>query len=189
MRFTKKPSKLVLTLLLPLAALALIAAGCGSDDDDDTTAAAAPAESATTAEAADDAGSEQGDAGGEQKQKPKRDGTTISTSDSQFGEVLFGAGDRAIYTFDKETSSESQCHGDCAVDWPPVLTEGAPQADGDVAEGKLGTTKRDDGATQVTYEGQPLYYYHNDPAGVVGCHDVPGFGGLWLAIDSSGAAV
>ncbi len=179
-----RPRKPILILLLPLAALALIAAGCGSDDGGETTAAAAETEATTEAAAPEDSSS-----GGEQNQQDTADGTKISTADSQFGDVLFGAGQRAIYIFDKETGPESECFDDCAVEWPPVLTEGDPQAEGDVAEGKLGTIDRGDGTTQVTYEGQPLYYYFNDPPDVVGCHNVPGFDGLWLAIDASGASV
>jgi predicted lipoprotein with Yx(FWY)xxD motif len=169
--------------LLALAALALIAAGCGSDDSsEETTPEAAAAETATPEpepEPAEPAS----------KPKPKPKGTALTTAGSQFGDVLFDEDQRAIYIFDKEQSSESECYGDCAVEWPPVLTKGDPQAEGAVKSGKLGTTKRDDGKLLVTYEGQPLYYYHDDPDGVVGCHNVPGFGGLWLAIDASGAAV
>jgi predicted lipoprotein with Yx(FWY)xxD motif len=166
-----------------LAALALIAAGCGSDDSSKETTTEAAAAETTTPEP------EPAEPASEPKPKPKPKGTALTTAGSQFGDVLFDEDQRAIYIFDKEQSSESECYGDCAVEWPPVLTKGDPQAEGAVKSGKLGTTKRDDGKLQVTYEGQPLYYYHDDPDGVVGCHTVPGFGGLWLAIDASGAAV
>ncbi|MCE3266579.1 MAG: lipoprotein [Solirubrobacterales bacterium] len=53
----------------------------------------------------------------------------------------------------------------------------------------LGTTERDDGSVQVTYNGQPLYYYAHEEPGEVTCHDVEEFGGLWLVLDAAGDAV
>ncbi len=180
-------SKRMPFLLLSLFAAALIAAGCGDEDGGGATTAAAEAESAAEET---DTGEEQP---AEQATKPEKEqepaGKGITLADSQFGDVLFDESDRAIYIFDLETTSESECYGDCAVAWPPVLTKGDPKASGGVKQSKLGTTKRDDGTLQVTYAGQPLYYYVDDPKGEVLCHNVPGFGGLWLAIDASGKSV
>jgi predicted lipoprotein with Yx(FWY)xxD motif len=50
-------------------------------------------------------------------------------------------------------------------------------------------TERDDGTTQVTYDGRPLYYYVDEGPGQVLCHNVDEFGGLWLAVQPSGAPV
>ena len=70
-----------------------------------------------------------------------------------------------------------------------MLTKGDPGA-GDGVEAKLlGTTERDDGSTQVTYRGHPLYYYVDDPAGEVLCHNVDEFGGRWLVVEPSGTPV
>jgi predicted lipoprotein with Yx(FWY)xxD motif len=171
-----------MTRFLTIAAVAagLLVAGCGDDDDDDsegasggaaaTTQAAAPTttEPAAPAEAA---------------------GTAIKTADSQFGDVLFDADDQAIYYFDKESGWKSECYGACAEAWPPVLTEGAPQAGPGVQQRLLGTTQRDDGTTQVTYDGHPLYLYAHEGPNEVTCHDVSEFGGLWLAVLPNGEAV
>ena len=70
-----------------------------------------------------------------------------------------------------------------------MLTEGEPEASGGADAKLLGTTDRDDGTTQVTYAGQPLYYYVDDRPGEVLCHDVVEFGGLWLVVEPSGDAV
>ena len=182
------PIKMHRTLLLPALALALIAAGCGSDEGDSSTGAATTtAEDAAASPAvAEESAGEQAANGKQSEPKPR--GTAITTAESPFGEVLFDGDQRAIYLFDKEQSNTSECYEQCAVEWPPVLTKGTPAAKGDVSQGKLGTTKRDDGSTQVTYNGRPLYYYQDDPSGVVGCHNVPGFGGLWLAVNASGDA-
>ena len=162
-------------LVLTIAAAALVSfAGCGDDGSagDDRSAAATATDAATTVPA----------------EPATASGTTIKTADSQYGPVLFDAKDQAIYFFDKEKSSTSECYGACADAWPPVLTEGQPEAGVGVDAAKLGTTQRDDGSTQVTYSSRPLYYY-DEPQGEVTCHNVDEFGGLWLAVQPNGESV
>ena len=53
----------------------------------------------------------------------------------------------------------------------------------------LGTTERDDGKTQATYNGHPLYYYVNEGPNEVRCSNVNSFGGLWFAVAPSGDQV
>ena len=53
----------------------------------------------------------------------------------------------------------------------------------------LGTIQRDDGSTQLTYNGHPLYFYAHEGKGEVLCHNVEEFGGLWLVVDPAGDAV
>jgi predicted lipoprotein with Yx(FWY)xxD motif len=166
-------------LLLPLTLLLLgpVFPACG-DEDEATTAA----DARTERDAAGGAGS-----GG--AAAPEGTGVTITTAESQFGQILFDGDDRAIYYFDKEGSEESECYGTCADAWPPVLTEGAPRAGGAAVGKLLGTTERDDGSSQATYDGHPLYYYVDDPPGEALCHNVDEFGGLWLVVEPGGAAV
>ena len=162
-------------LLVLTAATALVAfAGCGDDDDgsDDDGAAATTQTQAATAET----------------QAQTATGTTLKAGESQYGQVVFDRDGQAVYYFDKETSSKSDCYGACAEAWPPVLTEGAPRAGAGVRGAMLGTTQRDDGTTQVTYNGRPLYYY-DEPPGQVTCHDVVEFGGTWLAVQPTGEPV
>ena len=169
-----------------LAALAL--AGCGDDDSDTepaTTTHATQTDGSAAAEPEPAEGKPEG-AGGDGRDGA---GTEIAAADSQFGQIIFDSEQQAIYLFDKETSSTSECYGACAEAWPPVLTDGEPQA-GTGADAKLlGTTERDDGSTQVTYAGHPLYYYVDDPPGQVLCQNVEEFGGLWLVVEPSGEAV
>src|SRR3954471_15737391 len=113
------------------------------------------------------------------------EGTVITVRDSDYGPMLFDGRNQAIYLFNKETTSTPACYGDCASAWPPVLTDGAPQPMGADAN-LLGTTKRDDGSTQVTYGGHPLYFYSNEDPGQVLCHDVDDFGGTWLVVTPAG---
>ena len=115
-------------------------------------------------------------------------GVTITTAGSDFGEVLFDGTGQAIYLFDKETTGVPDCYGDCAVAWPPVLTEGSPVAGAGTMTDLLGTMPRTDGSTQVTYAGHPLYYYAHEGKNVVTCHNVSEFGGLWLVVTPTGQA-
>jgi predicted lipoprotein with Yx(FWY)xxD motif len=179
--------KAALAIAATLAAFVL--AACG-DDDGDTSADGQSAGSGTTPAAkAKQEASMKGEKPAKTGAPAGKPGITIGTADSEFGEVLFDGDDRAIYYFDKESTPTSECYGACAAAWPPVLTDGEPQSGGAAKASLLGTTKRDDGSTQVTYDGHPLYYYVDDPQGEVLCHNVNEFGGLWLAVQPSGDAV
>ncbi len=113
-------------------------------------------------------------------------GTVITTGASEFGSMLFDDKRQAIYIWELEESTTAECYGDCAEAWPPVLTNGEPVASGSVSKDLLGTTKRADGATQVTYNGHPLYYYAHEKPGEVKCHNVRTHGGLWWVIQPNG---
>jgi predicted lipoprotein with Yx(FWY)xxD motif len=173
----------------PLAIAALIAslalAACGGDGDSDGSSQPA----ADTGGQQSGGPGQPGGGGGKPGGGGGKPGVTITTADSQFGQVLFDGDDRAIYFFDKETSDRSECYGECAAAWPPVLTDGEPEAAGEAGAKLIGTTERDDGSTQVTYDGRPLYYYVDDPRGQILCHGVEEFGGVWLAVEPGGSAV
>jgi predicted lipoprotein with Yx(FWY)xxD motif len=113
-------------------------------------------------------------------------GTRLITSDSPFGTMLYDTSGQAIYLFDAEQGSRPRCYDACVKAWPPVLTEGAPRATGQVSPRLLGTTRRSDGATQVTYGGHPLYFYAHEGKYEVLCHDVDEYGGTWLVVRPDG---
>ncbi len=113
-------------------------------------------------------------------------GTVIKTGNSQYGPMLFDSRGQAIYIWQLEDSSTAECYGNCAEEWPPVLTNGTPIAAGDVKSELLATTTRTDGATQVTYNGHPLYFYAHEGVGQVECHNVKTHGGLWWVIQPNG---
>ncbi len=113
-------------------------------------------------------------------------GRVIKTAGSDYGQMLFDSAGQAIYLFDKETTSAPGCYGQCAQDWPPILTKGPPQASGGARQELLGTTRRKDGSMQVTYDGHPLYSYTHEEPNQVLCHNVSEYGGLWLVVTPSG---
>jgi predicted lipoprotein with Yx(FWY)xxD motif len=118
---------------------------------------------------------------------------TVAQSASH-GSYLTDVVGRPLYLFtaDKqgtgEGKAESHCYEACAVAWPPVLTEGQPQAGPQAREALLGTIQRRDGLTQATYNGWPLYYYAQDqPQGQPTGQDAHGFGGEWYLIQPEGS--
>jgi predicted lipoprotein with Yx(FWY)xxD motif len=113
-------------------------------------------------------------------------GIVITTAPSDYGPMLFDQLGQAIYLFAKETTGRPDCYGECAIAWPPVLTTGTPQATARVRMDLLGTIGREDGATQVTYAGHPLYYYAHEDIHQVLCHNVTEFGGRWLVVTPEG---
>jgi Uncharacterized protein conserved in bacteria len=73
-----------------------------------------------------------------------------------------------LYTFSKDVagSGTSACTGDCLTAWPALTITAGDTPTGDATvTGQLGTiTRADNGLTQVTYNGLPLYFFHNDAA-------------------------
>jgi hypothetical protein len=81
----------------------------------------------------------------------------------------------------------SKCFGACATAWPPLLTGGKPAVRSGAMAALVGTTKRSDGAQQVTYNGHPLYLFIKDhkPGDVTG-QGVTAFGAAWFALSGAG---
>jgi predicted lipoprotein with Yx(FWY)xxD motif len=166
-------------ILLTLLTCAALIAACGSDDD----GSAASMDRAATAGETAAAGEAEGD--GAAAAKPPR-GPRVTLRDSQFGPVLFDGRNRALYLFTRDPRRKTRCYGACAAAWPPFYAKGRPRAGRGVDRDLLGTIERRDGRRQVTYKGQALYFYVDDPRGQVLCNDIVEFGGTWFAVDSRG---
>jgi predicted lipoprotein with Yx(FWY)xxD motif len=160
-----------------LLALPLLA-GCGgssSKSSDSSTAAAAPSSTGTTA-----ASGSQDESGPE----------TVKTARAAMGTVLASGDGKTIYLFEKDRGPRSTCSGACLQHWPAVTTDGKPQAGSGVDAAMLGTTKRGDGTTQVTYAGHPLYYFAGDSAaGQANGQGVDAFGAEWYVLGPNGKKV
>jgi predicted lipoprotein with Yx(FWY)xxD motif len=113
-------------------------------------------------------------------------GPLVKLRGSQFGPVLFDGRRRAVYLFTRDPRRKTRCYGACAAAWPPFYAKGRPRAGRGVDRSLLGTIKRRDGRRQVTYKGQALYFYVDDPKGQVLCNDVVEFGGTWFAVNAAG---
>jgi predicted lipoprotein with Yx(FWY)xxD motif len=140
--------------------------GCGSSSD---TSGATEAAATTTT----------GSAGG--------GAATIDVADNpKLGQVLVDSKGHTVYMFEKDESDESYCNGSCAKVWPPVTTNGQLKA-GSGVSGKLTTLKRDDGSTQVVFDGHPLYTYvkDSDTEDAYG-NGVDQFGAEWYGLHPNG---
>ena len=87
-----------------------------------------------------------------------------------------------LYTFTRDVagSGTSACTGGCLTAWPALTITAGDTPTGDASvTGQLGTiTRADNGQTQVTYNGLPLYFFNNDEAP----GDTNGIYPLWEAI-------
>ena len=126
---------------------------------------------------------------------PVTGGATINVSEStDFGPILVNGNGMSLYLFmaDTQNSGTSTCGDDdgCATEWPPLVTDGDPVAGEGVDAALLGTITRDDGSTQVTYNGWPLYLFAGDTAAgdTVG-QGIDEFGGLWFLVSPTGEAI
>lgn len=109
----------------------------------------------------------------------------VATSDdAQLGTILTDTNGMTLYLFTKDVPGISNCYDQCAVNWPPLLTQGDPVLTEGVA-GVIGSTLRKDGTVQATYNGWPLYYWINDhnPGETTGQN----VGGVWFVINPSPA--
>ncbi len=148
-----------------LAVLVLLATACSPQ----ATPTAAPPTAAATQPAA----------------VPVTGGTTVSLGKTDaLGSFLTDDKGMTLYLFTKDTPNTSNCYDKCATAWPPLLTTGKPVAGDGVDASKLGTTTRKGGATQVTYNGWPLYYYFKDKS----AGDVTGqlVGNVWFVVSPAG---
>ncbi|HMJ34938.1 MAG TPA: hypothetical protein VK501_13580 [Baekduia sp.] len=173
-----------LTLLPVLVAVVALAAGCGSSGGGSGSAAG-------NSNAANSSGSSNiyGNAPAP-KATPSAKAATISTADHGLGAMLVDSQGRTLYLWQADTGKASTCDGACAQAWPPVTTSGAPKAGGAVKSSLLGTTKRSDGSTQVTYAGHPLYRFAGDTAaGDTSGQNSNGFGAPWFVVAPGGQAI
>ncbi len=110
--------------------------------------------------------------------------TTASVGN--LGTVLTDKDGMTLYRFDKDTAnpSASNCDGDCAVKWPPLLVESDTFEVQGVDKALVGTVVRADGKKQVTVAGWPLYLFAEDK--VCGEAKGQGVGGVWFAAKPDG---
>jgi predicted lipoprotein with Yx(FWY)xxD motif len=160
-----------LVALVALAAVGVLAAGCGSN------------------------GSGSGGMGGYGSSGTAPSGgassvATLSATSTNLGTILVDGSGRTLYLFEKDQPNQSACAGACVAAWPVDQSSGTPKAGSGVKASLLGTIKRDDGSTQVTYNKHPLYYYSGDSQ--TGQHNgqgVDAFGAAWFVVTPAGGAV
>jgi predicted lipoprotein with Yx(FWY)xxD motif len=120
------------------AALLLAVAGCGDDSSDDASSGSAAASERAT--------------------------VSVEAVDS-VGDVLVDSKGAALYTADQEGDGKVRCTDSCAEIWIPLTVPGDREPTGpDEVSDELGLAKRPGGERQLTFDGQPLYRFADDPA-------------------------
>ena len=111
------------------------------------------------------------------------------------GTVLVDRSGKTIYSPQQEARGKILCTGSCLGFWFPVpVSPGTPLHALPGVSGVLGTVHRaDDGVTQLTLNGRPLYTFRLDraPGQVHGNNFSDSFGGksfIWQVVAASGVA-
>ena len=83
---------------------------------------------------------------------------------ASLGKLLATSSGHTLYHYTDEHGAKIDCKGACAKLWPPLLVKAGakPTVGPGLSVAKLGTIKRPDGGTQVTYNGFALYRYAPD---------------------------
>jgi predicted lipoprotein with Yx(FWY)xxD motif len=173
------------------SSLLLLLAACSNGDDEaggttsptqseteSPTASESPSESPTpepsaTDDSDDDSGSSRS--------------TEVEAEDSSLGTILTDSDGNTLYVFFADTDGESTCYDDCAENWPALEARGELEAGDGVDASLLGTTERTDGTQQVTYAGQPLYFFAGDQQ--PGDTNGQGVGDVWFVVAPDGAPI
>ncbi|WP_238424753.1 hypothetical protein [Micromonospora parastrephiae] len=109
------------------------------------------------------------------------------TASADIGTYVADGRGMTLYRFDKDTAkpSKSNCNGDCAKTWPPLLIKSPGQIyPSGINPQLVGYVERADGTCQVTIAGWPVYLFSKDtkPGDIKG----QGVGGTWFAINPTG---
>ena len=121
---------------------------------------------------------------GSQPTTPSGGAVAIKTGKVGGVTVLTNSKGLTVYMFAADSPGKSNCYGDCASYWPPVIGS-ATHAAG--VPGTFSTTTRTDGTKQVTWNGHPLYTYVADGGpGQAKGNNLNLNGGLWKEIVVSG---
>ena len=103
------------------------------------------------------------------------------------GAILVDSGGNTLYLYTGDERGVSNCYQGCEAAWPPLLTAGDPIGGEGAESGRVGTTTRTDGSSQVTFNGWPLYRFAADetPSSTMGQN----VGGVFFAVSTYGGPI
>ena len=107
-----------------------------------------------------------------------------------YGPILVNGDGLPLYIFAQDTQNgdSSACTDEeCVAEWPPLTTEGEATAGPGAIQSLLGTITREDGTTQVTYNGWPLYLFSGDTSSET--TGGQGAGDGWTLVSPAGKAI
>lgn len=178
------------TLVVVASSLLLLLAAC-SDGEDEAGGSPSPTQSETEAPASESPTESPTPEPSATDDSDDDDGSSRSTEveaeDSSLGTILTDSDGNTLYVFFADTDGDSTCYDDCAENWPALRARGELEAGDGVDASLLGTTERTDGVLQVTYGGQPLYFFAGDQQ--PGDTNGQGIGDVWFVVAPDGAPV
>jgi len=116
-------------------------------------------------------------------------GLTLYSYKTSLGTVVGSIAGIVAYTDTAESSGNFKCtSSSCTATWHPWLTYGVKvTAAAGVQQSLIGTVKRPDGTTQMTYGGHPLYLYAHNQNAVQA--NAQGAGGVWYVVGTDGTVI
>ena len=113
---------------------------------------------------------------------------TLTLQKSPAGPILATGNGHTLYDFVPDTATHSDCVDDgCVFQWPPLVVNGPVHVQKGLDSSLVGTLKRPDGSTQLSYGGHPLYTYNLDVTpGMVTGQAIDQDGGLWYVLGRRG---
>jgi predicted lipoprotein with Yx(FWY)xxD motif len=125
----------LLKLSVPALAASLLLAACGSSSSSSTQPGTEASGSSSNA-------------------------AVVKTASSSLGTILVDSQGMTLYHLSVEVNGKFVCTSSaCLGIWHPLI---APSSGTPSGVGSLGTVKRPEGTTQVTYKGSPLYTFTGD---------------------------
>lgn len=117
--------------------------------------------------------------------------TEVESEDSALGVILTDGDGNTLYAFLPDDQGPSTCYDDCAANWPAFEAVGELEVSGNDEDptdaALLGTTERDDGTSQVTYNDWPLYHFSGDQA--PGDTNGQGISDVWYVVSPNGTPI
>jgi predicted lipoprotein with Yx(FWY)xxD motif len=116
---------------------------------------------------------------------------TLTIQHTPQGSILATGTGATLYDFVPDTSTHSACLNDgCVFQWPPLIKSNPIEVGKGVDRSLVGTLKRPDGSTQISYGGHPLYTYNMDvKPGMVTGQAIDQDGGLWYVLSPAGEEI
>lgn len=127
---------------------------------------------------------------------PAAGAQTIAVGESEIhGPHIVGPSGRPLYAFvtdvragDDLPALES-CKQRCRRDWPPVAIADNPEAGEGIDESLISVVATDD-LRVLSYNGYPLFYYHEDTGpGEPSGHAIHTYGGWWYLVAPDGEPI
>jgi predicted lipoprotein with Yx(FWY)xxD motif len=95
---------------------------------------------------------------------PVNNAVFTTKSNASLGQYLVAANGMALYTYGGDTSGVSNVSGSLLSSWPAYQDTGSTT---NLPTGVSTIKRTDNGQTQYTYNGMPLYFFSSDSAGQV----------------------